>query len=219
MKYKSVAEVFSQISKSYDRFLHLATVGRIHSWQRELVSMMNPSGNWLDVGTGTAEVLVKIGKDYKGLKVGIDPSFQMLKIAERKCKDCFFLQGIGEALPFKEKSFSNITLSLVFRHLEDKIKFLEEAHRTLQDKGKIGIIDVARFKGTFVLAFLMKTLLKPIGFAIFGKEKWEFFIHSVEESYSVQEIDNMLQLKGFKTEKIKKKLLGLIYIISATKTA
>jgi len=54
--YRTVADIFSQISGTYDFFLKVATAGRIHSWQRELVSLMNPRGNWLDVGTGTGRI-------------------------------------------------------------------------------------------------------------------------------------------------------------------
>jgi len=152
LRYRKVAEVFSGISRSYDRFLFLAT-------------------------------------------------------------------AVGEALPFRDKSFRNITLSLVFRHLQDKMKFLEEAHRTLEEEGRLGMVDIGRFRGTFLLLLLMRTLLKPFGVLIFGKDRWDFFIHSVEESYTLEEIENMLRLRGFRVLNVKRRLLGLIQIVIAVKTA
>ncbi len=217
--YRKVAEIFSQISGTYDRFLHLATAGRIHSWQRELISTMNPSGNWLDVGTGTGEILLKLGESYSGLRVGIDPSLEMLRVAERKCRGALFVQAVGEALPFRAGSFSNVTLSLVFRHLQDKMAFLEEAGRVLEKNGRLGIIDIGRFRGTFLLLLLMKTLLRPLGVLIFGGEKWAFFIHSVEESYSLQELENMLRLRGFRILEARRRFLGVVQIVTAVRTA
>ncbi len=219
MGYRAVAEIFSQISGIYDRFLSFATAGRIHTWQRELLSRMGSSGNWLDVGTGTGEVLKKLGEDYRGIRVGIDPAFGMLRIAKGKCGSCLFLQALGEELPFKEGSFRNISLSLVFRHLQDKVRFVEEAERVLEKDGRVGIIDIGRFRGTPVLLLLMRTLLKPFGLLIFGREKWEFFMHSVEESYSLEEIRAMFESRGFRLEYSGRRFLGVVQIAVFVKTA
>ncbi len=219
MGYKNVADIFSQISGVYDRFLSLATAGQIHSWQREMISRMSPWGNWLDVGTGTGEVLRKLGDNYEGLRVGVDPSHGMLKVAKQKCGRCHFVQAVGENLPFREGSFRNVTLSLVFRHLEDQRTFLREAWRVLEGGGKVGIVDIGKFRGTGLLLFLMRSLLKPVGLLLFGKEKWDFFIRSVEESLSVDEVKDLLTSEGFEVESVSRRFLGTVYIITAVKTA
>ena len=219
MRYRGVAEIFSQISGIYDRFLSTATAGRIHSWQRELLSQMNPSGNWLDVGTGTGEVLRKLRDRYEGLRVGVDPAIGMLRVAKEKCGSCYFIQAVGESLPFKDGSFSNISLSLVFRHLQDKESFIEEAGRLLAEGGRVGIIDIGKFRGTPFLLFLMRTLLKPIGLLLFGKDKWDFFIHSVEESYSLEEIRSMFEGKGFSLSYRSGRFFGVVQIAIFIKTA
>jgi len=217
--YRKVAEIFSQISGVYDRFLSLATAGQIHRWQRDLLSGMNMEGNWLDVGTGTGELLRKLGEDWRGIRVGIDPALGMLFVAKKKCPGCFFLQAVGESLPFREGSFRNVSLSLVFRHLEDKEAFLKDAFRVLESGGRIGILDIGRFRGTGVLLLLMKTLLKPLGVLIFGSDKWSFFIHSVEDSLSPEEVEAMLRSSGFSVISKERRLLGVVHLIVAVKTA
>lgn len=219
MDYRRVARVFSQISGVYDTFLSFATFGRIHSWQREMIEDMGRKGNWLDVGTGTGEVLIKLGEDHRGLKVGLDPAEGMVLSARKKCKGCRFVVGIGESLPFRDGVFSKVSLSLVFRHLEDQGRFLDEARRVLEEGGTLGIIDIGRFRGTGVLLFLMRTILKPVGLLIFGKDKWDFFIHSVEESYSVDEVRDLLESKGFKVIRVRRRMLGTVFILTARKTA
>jgi len=216
---RKVGEIFSEISGVYDRFLSWVTVGQVHSWQRELISKMNPSGNWLDVGTGTGEVLRKLGESYGGLRVGIDPAIGMLRLARVKCPGCFFLQAVGEELPFKDRSFKNVSLSLVFRHLQDKERFLGEAGRVLQEGGKVGIIDIRRFRGTKVLAFSMKTFLKPFGVLLFGNERWDFFTRSVEESYDLEELKGMFERRGFVLEYSGRRFFGIVQIAVFTKTA
>ena len=217
MGYKTVADIFSQISSIYDRFLSFATLGRIHSWQKELIEDMGKGGNWLDVGTGTGEVLIKTGKDYEGLRVGLDPAEGMVLSAKRKCRNCGFVIAVAEELPFKEGTFSRISLSLVFRHLQDQQRFLKEAGRVLMEGGVIGIIDIGRFRGTGAILFLMRTVLKPLGNLIFGREKWDFFIHSVEESYSVEEVVSLLEKNGFQVLKVRRRMLGTVFIITAKK--
>ncbi len=217
---KIIGDIFSGISKIYDRFLSAATFGKIHSWQKELIDRMNPKGNWLDVGTGTGEVLKKLkGRNYQGLLIGIDIAYDMLSVAKLKCPDCHFILAKGESLPFRDKSLSNISLSLVFRHLIDKESFLKEAARTLDKEGCIGIIDIRRFKGTGFILFLMKKLFFPAGVLIFGRDKWDFFIHSVENSYSVEEIREMLEANGFRLRSVKTRFLGAVAIMVAVKTA
>ncbi len=219
MNYRVVADIFSQISRGYDLFLGLVTAGRIHAWQRDLINDLGKNGNWLDIGTGTGEILKKLGEDYPYLRVGVDPAVGMLRVAKEKCSPCYFVAAVGESLPFKERSFSRISLSLVFRHLEDQKAFLREARRVLEREGKLGIVDVGRFSGTGILVFLMKTVLKPFGLLIFGKEKWDFFVNSVEESYSVEEVRDMLEEEGFSVEKIRRRFFGIVYIMTAFRTA
>ncbi|MDQ7083160.1 MAG: class I SAM-dependent methyltransferase [Aquificota bacterium] len=219
MGYRTVADIFSQISGVYDRFLSLATLGRIHSWQRDLVKDMGKGGNWLDVGTGTGEVLLKLGEDYEGLKVGLDPAEGMVFSAKVKCAKCGFVIAVAEDLPFKEGTFSRISLSLVFRHLQDQNRFLREAGRVLKDEGVLGIIDIGRFRGTGAVLLLMRTVLRPLGTLVFGREKWEFFIRSVEESYTVGEVVSLLEKNGFRVLKVRRRMLGTVFIITARKTA
>lgn len=210
---KVVGQVFSAISKKYDFFLNLITFGNIDRWQRDLLRMLPYEGNRLDVGTGTGEVLLK--SQNKGMRVGIDLSLDMLKVAKGKCKACKFLVADGEAMPFKDHSFASISLSLVYRHLLDRKAFLKEARRVLEPKGQMAILDIGRFFLTPLLTFLMKYPIKPLGLFLFGKEKWDFFIHSLENSLSIEEVKRELKEEGFETLEVQRRALGLLYILLA----
>lgn len=212
---KTVEEVFSSVSKKYDFFLNLITFKRIDLWQRELLSMLSSEGNRLDVGTGTGEVLLK--SQNKGLRVGMDLSVQMLKVAKSKCKACKFVVGDAENMPFKDSSFGSITLSLVYRHLLSRRAFLKEAKRVLRKDGQMALLDINRFSLTPFLIFLMSYPLKPLGLILFGREKWDFFIHSLENSLSIEEVKKELQEEGFEVVEVQKRLFGLVYLLLARK--
>ena len=210
---KVVASVFSGIARIYDKFLSLATFGGIHRWQKRLIELMEERESWLDVGTGTGEVLRKLNSSK--LRIGIDLSYEMLKVAKEKCGGCYFLVADGEDIPFKDKSFDRISLSLVFRHLENQERFLKEAKRVLKKGGRVGLIDIRKFKGSGLLLLLMKTVLLPIGLLIFGRDKWEFFVHSIEKSFSLEEIEETFKREGFRKVASERTFLGLVLIFVA----
>jgi len=210
---KIIAQVFSSVALVYDKFVSIATLGGIHKWQKKLINLMGDSGNWLDVGTGTGEVLLKL--QNASLKVGIDVAFGMLVKSKEKCPTCNFILADAENMPFKDGVFNKVSLSLVFRHLENQENFLKEAKRITSPGAKIGLIDIRKFAGSGILAFLMKTVFLPFGILIFGKDKWDFFIHSIKRSFTIQEVKNLLESHGFKVIKVETSFLGLVYIIVA----
>ncbi len=209
-----MAQVFSGAVKVYDTFLTMATFGGIHRWQRELIDKMGRRGNWLDVGTGTGEVLRKLG-DYPYLRVGIDLSEEMLRKAKEKCPDCHFVLADAENMPFREGSFERVSLSLVFRHLEDQRKFLRELKRVTRRGAFLGLIDIRKFRGAGILTLLMRTLFLPVGLVLFGKDKWDFFIHSIEKSFTLEEVRDLLKEEGFEVIYTCRRFFGLIYILVA----
>jgi demethylmenaquinone methyltransferase/2-methoxy-6-polyprenyl-1,4-benzoquinol methylase len=118
-------------------------------------------------------------------------------------------------MPFKTSSFDAITLSLVYRHLYNRDQFLKEAQRILKPAGRLTILDINKFWLTPLLVFFMKFPIKPLGLILFGRDKWEFFIHSLENSLSEEELKRELESNGFKVIKTQKSLFGIVYIFSA----
>jgi len=153
--------------------------------------------------------------DPQAMRVGIDLSLDMLKIARKKCPNCGFVLADAENMPFKTSSFDAIILSLVYRHLYSRGQFLKEAQRVLKPEGRLVILDINRFWLTPLLVFFMKFPIKPLGLILFGRDKWEFFIHSLENSLSEEELKRELESNGFKVIKAQKRLFGIVYIVSA----
>jgi len=101
-------------------------------------------GKGLEIGVGTARFAAALG-----IKFGIDPSINMIKIAKRRWVDARV--GVGEDLPFKNNSFDYVAIIITLAFVKDPQKVLKEARRVLKKNGKvvIGIIDKDSFLGKF----------------------------------------------------------------------
>ncbi|MBN1823020.1 MAG: class I SAM-dependent methyltransferase [Endomicrobiales bacterium] len=93
-------------------------------------------GRGLEIGVGT-------GRFAEALNIsdGIDPSENMLKIAAKRGIKTFI--GKGERLPFKDKSYDYVLLSITLCFLKKPDEVIKEAGRVLRGGGKLiaGIID------------------------------------------------------------------------------
>lgn len=215
MDTKSMKEIFDSISKPYDVFVKFISFGQNAKWHKSIATNLN-EGNLLDIGTATGDVIIRSFEANKIDKAfGIDLSTNMLKIAKYKLKgkNAYFIVGSAEDIPFKDKTFNNISMSLVFRHIIDKDKMLKEVYRTLKPKGRFLIIDTTKFFLIDMFAMLSKTILRPIGLIIFGEKNWEFFIHSLENSLSTKEIINMCQTHGLRLLNRKKFVFGMVNLL------
>ncbi len=98
-------------------------------------------GPILDLGSGTGIMLPVFQQFYPdSLVIEFDLAFGMLRQARQKYhsdQKYVFVQGDGHRLPFNKYTFSGIVCFSVFPHLEDRIRFLQEAERVLHSDGHL----------------------------------------------------------------------------------
>jgi len=134
------------------------------------------NGVSLEVGVGTGRFAAPLGITF-----GLDPAFQMLKLAKKR--GLKVIKGVAEALPFKEESLDLILMVVTICFLKEPELALREAYRVLKPKGRIvlGFVDKDSFLGKLYLA---------------KKEKSPFYREA--KFYSVSEILSMLEKASFK---------------------
>jgi ubiquinone/menaquinone biosynthesis C-methylase UbiE len=133
----------------------------------------------LEVGVGSGRFAACLG-----IKVGIDPAKNMLKLARIRGVDVFL--ALGEKLPFKDESFDYAAIIVTICFVDDPNVVLEEAKRVLKLNGMliVGIIDKESKWGE-----LYST----------KKEKSKFY--KVAIFYSAKELWRLLTAIGFKNLK------------------
>lgn len=135
--------LFDRYYKKYDswydsnRFAYLSELEAVKK-----VLPKNKKG--LEIGVGTGRFAAPLG-----IKYGIDPSKNMLKIA--KGRGIAAREGLGEKLPFENGVFDYVTIIITLCFLRDPERVLTESKRVLKKGGKVivGIIDKDSFLGKY----------------------------------------------------------------------
>lgn len=138
----------------YDLTVNLMTLGHADRL-RDLTldqALLKPGESVLDVGCGTGGVTIpaKIRVGENGGAAGIDPSPEMIAVANRKAGraglQIDFRVGVIESLPFPDASFDVVTSSLMMHHLPAhlQVKGVAEILRVLKPGGRLLIADMTR---------------------------------------------------------------------------
>lgn len=139
--------LFDRTAPDYDRVTWLVSLGS-GAWHRRqalLRAGLRPGMTVLDVAVGTGsvagEALRLVGPS--GRVVGVDPSLGMLAQARARLR-LPAVQGLAEALPFRDQSFDFLSMGYALRHVADIRTTFREYHRVLRPGGQLLILDFTR---------------------------------------------------------------------------
>ncbi|CAH9017912.1 class I SAM-dependent methyltransferase [Candidatus Nitrosacidococcus sp. I8] len=130
---------------------------------------LNAGMKVLDIGCGTG-VLTRLAAEKigdTGEIIGIDPSPQMISLAQKKSlqlqSTAKFKLEVIENLPFPDRSFDLVLSSLMFHHLPTdlKLKGLQEIYRVLRPDGRFLGADIGKPKYSLWWLVLWPYLIIP----------------------------------------------------------
>jgi ubiquinone/menaquinone biosynthesis C-methylase UbiE len=131
----------------YDVVHRLFGIAGLH---REMVrrAELRPGQRVLDVGCGTGNLLVALGRWRPDLELaGLDPDPTALRAAERKARRAgvavAWERGFAEHLPYPDGSVDRVFSSLMLHHLDPAAKdgLLAEVRRVLRPDGLLVLAD------------------------------------------------------------------------------
>ncbi len=105
----------------------------------------------LDLGSGEGQLARRVaqGVPTPQIVVGLEPSTAQLANAVGLAGGPRYVQGVGEALPFRDGSFDGVVCCLVIEHSFDPDAFLAEAVRVLAVGGRfLLLVNHPIFQGT-----------------------------------------------------------------------
>lgn len=229
-KKEQVAQMFNNISKTYDFLNHFLSLGIDVLWRKkaikELVDIMPQK--ILDVATGTGDFAFEaISRLKPGQVVGVDISEGMLAIAKEKItkrglSDVFQVQlGDSEQLNFPDNSFDAVTVAYGVRNFENLAAGLSDIHRVLKPKGKVVVLEFSKPK-TFPIKqlyhFYFHYVTPGIG-KLFSKDSsaYTYLPESVAAFPDGADFVNLLHSIGFKEAKCRPLAFGICSIYTGIK--
>ncbi len=139
---KEKAAHYEKTWQEYDAWYD--THQALYQTEIKALEKVMPSGLGLEIGVGTGRFASLLSVPY-----GLDPSFNMLKLAKQR--NIRVIQGFGENLPFKNETFHYVLIVFTIELVDDPPRFLKEAARTLKKDGTLilGIMDRNSLWGEF----------------------------------------------------------------------
>jgi len=154
-KKEQVADMFNNISKTYDFLNHFLSLGIDIIWRKKAINELKKDRPKLilDVATGTGDFAFEALSILKPEKIiGVDISQGMLDVAKQKIEkrglaDKFEVKlGDSEKLPFDADDFDAVTVAYGVRNFENLETGLADIHRVLKPGGKAVILEFSKPK-------------------------------------------------------------------------
>ncbi len=152
-KKEQVADMFNNISKTYDFLNHFLSLGIDIIWRKMAIGELKKDKPQyiLDVATGTGDFAFESLKILKPKKIiGVDISRGMLDIAEQKItkrnlgENFEVRMGDSEKLLFDDDEFDAVTVAYGVRNFEHLEKGLVDIQRVLRPGGKAVILEFSK---------------------------------------------------------------------------
>jgi len=213
--------IFDKIAKHYEFTAKFISLGVLPYWLHRLKRGIKgkPEGSVLDLACGTG-ILFPFLKEHFKTVVGLDYSLPMLKVAGKKnCPNCYRVRGDALRLPFREKSFDTVVVSLGLRHFPDIDRALEEIRRVLKEGGEVHILEVGipenKLLRKLFLLFLQKVVL-PLGKLRAKEEVYDHLFGSIVKFPHGRELLRKLEGLGFQNLTYERIMFGIAYVYRGT---
>jgi len=231
-KKEQVAEMFNNISGTYDFLNHFLSLGIDRIWRRKAIDELKAlqPKMILDVATGTGDFAFESIARLKPEKViGVDISQGMLniakkKISDRKLEQVFSVQlGDSEGLHFDDHTFDAITVAFGVRNYENLEKGLADMLRVLKPNGKIVILEFSKpriFPVKQAYHFYFKYITPFFG-RLFSKDKkaYSYLPESVAAFPDGEDLTALMEKIGYKNTRYRFLTFGISAIYTGTKAS
>ena len=224
-KKNKVKNIFDSIAIRYDFLNHLLSFGIDKYWRRKALklSKVGSESILLDVACGTGDVAIEAYKRGVRKMIGADFSYNMLGLFKKKSKwiEGKTVQATAEQIPFRDNTFTNITVAFGVRNFYDIKEGFKSFRRVLKENGKATVIEFQMPENKLfkiLYKFYFKKILPMIG-GIVSKNKtaYKYLPKSVEEFDEKISVVDLFKEVGFNSVIKHKLTFGIVQVVIAEK--
>ncbi|TWJ02547.1 demethylmenaquinone methyltransferase/2-methoxy-6-polyprenyl-1,4-benzoquinol methylase [Mucilaginibacter frigoritolerans] len=229
-KKEQVADMFNNISKTYDFLNHFLSLGIDIIWRKKAINELKKDQPKLilDVATGTGDFAFEALSILKPEKIiGVDISQGMLDIAQQKIDkrgmgDLFEIKlGDSEKLPFSDSQFDAVTVAYGVRNFENLETGLADIQRVLKPGGKAVVLEFSKpkvFPIKQLYKFYFNYITPGIG-KLFSKDSraYTYLPESVAAFPDGEKFTGLMDKVGFKNTKYRPLAFGICSIYTGIK--
>ncbi len=224
-KKNQVKRIFDSISKRYDFLNHFLSGGVDFYWRKKALKLsgINSETKLLDVACGTGDFAISAKKMGVKLITGVDLSLNMLKLFNKKVdwSRGKLVESVAEAMPFKDSSFTHISVAFGVRNFYDILEGFKSFHRVLTESGKVTVLEFRLPSNIIVRKFYLfyfKNILPFVGKIISkDKEAYTYLPESVDDFDAKVDLKELLMEAGFKSVSVTELTFGIVQVAIAEK--
>ncbi|GHE23201.1 bifunctional demethylmenaquinone methyltransferase/2-methoxy-6-polyprenyl-1,4-benzoquinol methylase UbiE [Sphingobacterium griseoflavum] len=229
-KKEQVADMFNNISKTYDMLNRMMTMGIDTIWRKKAIrSLQNLAPQLiLDVATGTGDFAIESLRILNPRKIiGVDISSGMLAVAQEKIvkkglADRLEVQlGDSEKLQFEDNTFDAVTVAFGVRNFENLPQGLADIRRVLKPGGRAVILELSNptaFPIKQLYHFYFHKLTPAVGKMISkDANAYAYLPESVANFPDGSRFAAITQAVGFSETKVRPQTFGFCTIYECTK--
>jgi len=224
-KLSKVKRIFDTISPRYDFLNHFLSAGIDLYWRKEAIKLTGVSSNsiLLDIACGTGDFAITARQSGVIKIFGADLSLNMISLFIQKAGwiNGKVIESVAEELPFKNESFTNITVAFGVRNFYDIPKAFKSFHRILSEKGKVTVLEFRLPSNPAIkklYLFYFNKILPFIGRIISkDNEAYMYLPESVGEFDKNVDLVSLFEISGFSRIEKHSLTLGLTQVVIAQK--
>jgi demethylmenaquinone methyltransferase/2-methoxy-6-polyprenyl-1,4-benzoquinol methylase len=225
--------MFDRIARRYDLLNRVISLRLDGYWRKKAVQAVFQDSDQLilDLGAGTGDLAFTAATRVRGRGrvVGLDFSFEMLKLAQAKRAHApnadmtSFVLGSALAPPFRGATFDGVVTAFVLRNVSDLTLFFRRAFQVLKPGGKLASLDMyPPSKSLFSIFYSLYfyRAVPCIGQVLAGdRSAYQYLSESVRRFEPPEKICLLIQRAGFERVSVRKFLFGAVCLHVAEKSS
>ncbi|MEM9740156.1 MAG: bifunctional demethylmenaquinone methyltransferase/2-methoxy-6-polyprenyl-1,4-benzoquinol methylase UbiE [Pseudomonadota bacterium] len=215
-----VRSVFDSVASRYDLMNDFMSAGIHRLWKHDTIAKLNPQPGeaLLDVAGGTGELakafLERADRAEKRRQVArpasaivCDINEEMLKAGQarsdmQKYGDRIdWICGNAEALPFEDRSFDALTISLGIRNVTHRDKALSEFRRVLKPAGRLAILELSHMTAPLLQqaydAYSFNVIPSIGGLVTGDRDSYQYLVESIRRFPDQDTFRREVETAGF----------------------